>query len=281
MTDFQNPLPSVGIGLRSKYLEYFLVDIPQIPLGWLEVHPENYIHHYPNRKKLQRISERYPISFHCVTLSLGSETLPSKEHLDQLKQLISEINPILLSDHLSWNTFRGYGYNDLYPILMNDSSLKRISTHIQLIQDFFGRQLLIENPSTYVEFKDQGFSEAEFLNALCRNTGCGILLDINNLYLQSVNHGWEIDAYFNALDWSHVKEFHLAGHIQSPEGRFLIDTHNQPVCDAVWVLYQRAIRHQPNSKTLIEWDEDLPDISLVLKEAEQAMKIKEAAWLTI
>lgn len=277
MTEFQNPLPSVGIGLRSKYLEYFLVDIPQIPLGWLEVHPENYIHHYPNRKKLKHISERYPISFHCVTLSLGAEELPSKDHLDHLRKLMNEINPIMISDHLSWNTFRGYGYNDLYPVLMNDASLNRMSMHIQLIQEFFWRQLLIENPSTYVEFKHHTYSEPEFLNALSCKTGCGILLDVNNLYVQSVNHGWDIDMYFNTLDWANVQEFHLAGHIQSPEGCFLIDTHNQPVCKNVWDMYQEAITRQPNAKTLIEWDEDLPDIQVLFQQAEQAIKIREAA----
>jgi uncharacterized protein (UPF0276 family) len=271
----------VGIGLRSKYLEYFLVDIPQIPLGWLEVHPENYLHHFPNRKKLQQISERYPISFHCVTLSLGAEELPSKEHLDQLKRLMDEINPIMVSDHLSWNTFRGYGYNDLYPVMMTDASLKRIALHVQLLQEFFGRQLLVENPSTYVEFKHATYLEAEFLNALSQTTGCGIVLDINNLYVQSVNHGWDIDEYFKILDWSRVKEFHLAGHIHSPEGHFLIDTHNQPVCDDVWALYQRAIQHQPRAKTLIEWDEDLPDIQVLFQQAQQAISVREAECLTI
>jgi uncharacterized protein (UPF0276 family) len=246
-----------------------------------QVHPENYIHHYPNRKKLQQISERYPISFHCVTLSLGAEELPSKEHLDHLKKLMNEINPIMISDHLSWNTFRGYGYNDLYPVLMNDASLKRMSMHIQLIQEFFGRQLLIENPSTYVEFKHHTYSEPEFLNALCQKAGCGILLDVNNLYVQSVNHGWDIDMYFNTLDWANVQEFHLAGHIQSPEGCFLIDTHNQPVCKDVWGMYQEAIARQPRAKTLIEWDEDLPDIQVLFQQAEQAIKIREAACLMI
>lgn len=141
--------------------------------------------------------------------------------------------------------------------------------------------MLIENPSTYLAFKHDTYSEAEFLNVLSRNTGCGVLLDINNLYVQSVNHGWDLNAYFNALNWSAVKEFHLAGHLKSSEGEFLIDTHNRPICSDVWALYQQAIVCQPNAKTLIEWDEDLPDIQVLLHQAEQALKARETACLMI
>lgn len=281
MTDFQNPRPSVGIGLRSKYLEYFLVNIPQIPIGWLEVHPENYFHHSPNRRKLQKISERFPISFHCVSLSLGSAELPSLEHLNAIKTLMDEINPFMMSDHLSWNTMNGYGYNDLYPLPMTDSSLNRMRMHINILQEFFQRPLLIENPSTYLSFKDTTYSEPEFLNALTQATGCGILLDVNNLYVQSVNHGWDAQSYLNNLDWRYVKEIHLAGHVKASNGDFLIDTHNQPVCPSVWELYQAAIRRQPKSYSLIEWDEDLPEIDVLLDQARQATLYMEQAWETI
>lgn len=281
MTDFQNPRPSVGIGLRSKYLEYFLVNIPQIPIGWLEVHPENYIHHYPNRKKLQKISEKFPISFHCVSLSLGSEEVPSLEHLDAIKQLMDEIQPFMVSDHLSWNTLHGYGYNDLYPMPMTEVSLHRMAMHINILQEFFQRQLLIENPSTYVSFKGNTYAEPEFLNALVKRTGCGILLDVNNLYVQSVNHGWDVQTYLKELDWGSVKEIHLAGHVKAMDGDFLIDTHSRPVCPSVWEVYQTAIRNQPNAYTLIEWDDDLPEIDVLLDQAKQASVYMEQACVMI
>lgn len=281
MTDFQNPRSSVGIGLRSKYLEYFLVNIPQIAIGWLEVHPENYLHHYPNRKKLQTISERYPISFHCISLSLGSAELPSREHLESLKQLMIEINPFIVSDHLSWNTLNGHGYNDLYPLQLTQDSLNRTAMHVDLLQEFFQRQLIIENPSTYLTFKRNTYSEPEFLNELSKKTGCGILLDVNNLYVQSVNHGWDAHAYLSELNMDAVKEIHLAGHIKAPDGDFLIDTHNQPVGTEVWELYKIAIQCQSNAHTLIEWDEDLPDISILFDQACQAAVYMERACMTI
>lgn len=281
MTESQNPRSSVGIGLRSTYLEYFLVNIPQIAIGWLEVHPENYIHHYPNRKKLHTISEQYPISFHCVSLSLGSAELPSREHLELMKQLMNEINPFRMSDHLSWNTLNGHGYNDLYPLQLTETSLQRVAQHINILQDFFQRQLLIENPSTYLTFKHNAYSEPDFLNALVEKTGCGILLDVNNLYVQAVNHGWNADAYLRKLNWNAVNEIHVAGHTKASDGNFLIDTHNQPVCQSVWELYMVAIRNQPNAYTLIEWDEDLPDISVMLDQARQAILYMEQACMTI
>jgi uncharacterized protein (UPF0276 family) len=281
MTDFQNPRSSVGIGLRSKYLEYFLVNIPQIDSGWLEVHPENYLHHYPNRKKLQKISERYPISFHCISLSLGSESLPCREHLQSMKKLMDEINPFAVSDHLSWNTLKGHGYNDLYPLELTDTSLQRVVQHINILQDFFQRPLLIENPSTYLSFKGDTYSESEFLNALVKKTGCGLLLDVNNLYVQSVNHGWNTHAYLAELNMDAVKEIHLAGHVKASDGNFLIDTHNQPVCQEVWELYKVAILNQPPAYTLIEWDEDLPEIDVILNQARQAALYMEQACMTI
>ncbi len=275
MTEFQNPRSSVGIGLRSKYLEYFLVNIPQIAIGWLEVHPENYLYHYPNRKKLQKISERYPISFHCISLSIGSESLPSREHLQSMKNLMNEVDPFVISDHLSWNTLKGHGYNDLYPLQLTDSSLQRVARHIDILQDFFQRQLLVENPSTYLTFKGDLYSEPEFLNTLVEKTGCGILLDVNNLYVQSVNHGWSTSDYLNDLNWNAVNEIHLAGHVKLSDGNFLIDTHNQPVCQEVWNLYKGAIQQQPKAYTLIEWDEDLPDISVLLDQAQKATLYRE------
>jgi uncharacterized protein (UPF0276 family) len=270
MTDFQIPRSSGGIGLRSKYLEYFLVDVPQTSVGWLEVHPENYLYHYPNRRKLLQISENYPISFHCVSLSLGSIELPSHDFLLLLKRLIHDIQPFIVSDHLSWSTLGHHGYNDLYPMPLTEESLDQMVLNIRVLQDFFDRQLLIENPSTYLTFNENTFNEPEFLNALVTATGCGILLDVNNLYVQSVNHGWKVDEYFHQLNWSAVREFHVAGHVVSKDGSFLIDTHSRPVSDAVWSIYQKAMEYQPEAFTLIEWDSDLPEIDVLLNQLEIA-----------
>lgn len=275
MKERQHPQPSVGIGLRSKYFEYFLADIPQIPIGWLEVHPENYLYHYPNRKVLWKIAEKFPISFHCVSLSLGSSELPSKEHLENLKQLMNEVNPFMVSDHLSWNILDGFGYNDLYPLPLTHNSLNQITQNVNRMQNFFDRQLLIENPSTYLKFQTDEYSENEFLNLLVKSTGCGILLDVNNLYIQSVNHGWNILEYLNNLSWQAVKEVHLAGHIVSETGDFLVDTHNQPVCQDVWDVYRLAINKKNDVLTLIEWDDNLPKIDELFVEAKRALLYSE------
>ncbi|MCP5322416.1 MAG: DUF692 domain-containing protein [Candidatus Paracaedibacteraceae bacterium] len=278
MTNFQVLQPSVGVGLRSQYFEYFLADIPKIPIGWLEVHPENYLDHYPNREKLKKISEKFPISFHCVSLSLGASELPAIDHLQRLKDLMQEISPFIISEHLSWNTLDGFGYNDLYPMPLTDESLKQMAQNINFIQDFFDRQIYVENPSTYLTFQNDMYPEYEFLNQLSKATGCGVLLDLNNLYVQSVNHGWNTAEYMENLNWESVKEFHLAGHIRALEGDFLIDTHNRPVCHDVWDLYKNAARYQPNALTLIEWDEDLPDIHILLDQAVKAEKYRELAY---
>jgi uncharacterized protein (UPF0276 family) len=163
---------------------------------------------------------------------------------------------------------------------MTESSLNRMAMHITILQEFFQRQVLIENPSTYLSFKGNTYSESEFLNALTKATGCGILLDVNNLYVQSVNHGWDASAYFHDLDWRSVKEIHLAGHIKALDGDFVIDTHNQPVCPSVWDLYQDAIRKQPKVYSLVEWDEDLPEIDVLLDQARQASVYMEHSCMT-
>ncbi len=279
LSNFQNPQASVGVGLRSKYFEYFLTDIPQIPIRWLEVHPENYVYHYPNRKKLQQISEKFPISFHCISLSLGSPELPDKEYLDQLKKLMKDIPPILFSDHLSWSNFNGRGYNDLLPLPMTESSLQHVAMHVRIIQEFFDRQILIENPSTYVTFKNDSLEEYEFLNRLAEMTGCGILLDVNNLYVQSINHGVNIPNYLRNLNWNSVQEIHLAGYTKTEGSDFLVDTHSKTVSKSVWKVYCQALYYKRDVHSLIEWDADLPEINVLLGEAEKAAACYEALYV--
>lgn len=275
---FQLPQPSVGVGLRSKHFEYFLADIPQIFDGWLEVHPENYIHNFSNRRKLLKISEKYPISFHCVTLSLGSD-LPPTEYLNELKMLHDEIKPFAISDHLSWTAFEQYSYNDLFPLPLTAEALSVVAQNLNTVQEVFGRTFLIENPSSYLSFDQSEYSEPDFLNSLAKETGCGILLDINNIYVQSVNHSFDAFEYIDALNLTAVKEVHLAGHTISDDKTFLIDTHNKPVPKPVWELFSYFCSKVGSESfcTLIEWDSDLPEIDILLSEVNTASQyIREA-----
>lgn len=269
--EFQLPQPSVGVGLRSKHFEYFLTDVPQTFDGWLEVHPENYLYNFQYRNKLLKLAETYPISFHCVTLSLGSE-LPPAKHIHELKLLHDEVRPFAISDHLSWSAFGKHTYNDLFPLPLTKEALGVVVENINTVQRVFGRRFLIENPSTYLAFEQSGYVEPEFLNALVNETGCGVLLDINNVYVQSVNHSFNAFEYIDALDLSSVKEVHLAGHTRSDDNNFLIDTHNKPVTNAVWELFRYFCRKVGSESfcTLIEWDSDLPEINVLLNEANTA-----------
>lgn len=269
--NFQVPRSSVGVGLRSKHFEYFLTDVPQTFNGWLEVHPENYLYNYPKRKKLLKVSETYPIAFHFVSLSLGS-SLPTDAYLQDLKELMGAVDPFMLSDHLSWSALNGYTYNDLFPVPMTNETFKHMLVNVEKVQGIFGRQFLIENPSAYITFQNNDYTEPQFLNDLAKQSGCGLLLDVNNVYVQSVNHGWDAYGYIDELNLNCVQEVHLAGHVFSDDKTFLIDTHSKPVAKPVWDLFEYVCKkmHFQPFYTLIEWDNDLPAIDVLLQEARIA-----------
>ncbi len=267
----------VGIGLRYPYYQEILDTRPAI--GWLEVHPENYFGGGMHRRFLREISTHYPISLHAVGLSLGSAHPVSEDHLRQIKELIEICQPFAVSDHASWSASGNAHMNDLLPLPYTDETLAALCRNIERTQEFLGRTILVENPSTYIAFKDNAMSEAEFMNEAARRTGCGLLLDINNIYVQSRNHGLEPFAYIDAIDAGKVGEMHLAGHTERPAGEsvIVVDTHNCPVRDAVWDLYEHAARRFGRVPTLIEWDQDFPALEVLLMEAAKARRILGAA----
>jgi len=262
---------SSGIGLRSQHYRDVLETQPTV--GWFEVHSENFFGkggaplHY-----LGKIRDDYPISLHGVGMSLGSVDALDGQHLAQLKGLIARIEPGLVSEHLSWGSFGGDYLNDLAPLPYTEETLLHVADRINQVQDFLGRQILIENPSSYLEYEHSTYLEHEFLNELSRRTGCGILLDVNNVYVSCQNHGWDEQEYLQGIAAERVAEIHLAGHsVNRVAGRdILIDTHNQPVCDEVWALYETALQVVGEKPTVIEWDTDVPALSLLIAEAQQA-----------
>jgi len=268
-----------GIGLRSQHHPDALVN--KVRTGWLEVHSENYFGQggIPLRD-LEAIRADYPISLHGVGMSLGSVDELDRQHLRQLQNLIQRIEPGLVSEHLSWSSFGGRYLNDLLPMPYTDETLKHLAARISQVQDYLGRQLLIENPSSYLEYGFSSYSESGFLNELAQRSGCGILLDVNNVYVSCINHGWNALDYLYEIAADKIGEIHLAGHTVKKVGEqsILIDTHNAPVSDAVWQLYQAAIRHLGSRPTLIEWDVDLPVWEVLVAEAATADTYLEQAY---
>ena len=264
------PKSPVGIGLRSDHYEDLLDQRPDI--GWIEVHPENYFCGGLHRHYLSRARELYPLSFHGVGLSLGSDQPVSEEHLSSLKELIDIYEPFQVSDHASWSASGNAHLNDLLPLPYTRETIRRLADNVNRTQDYLGRAILVENPSTYVSFQIDEMSEAEFMNEIADHTGCGILLDINNIYVQAHNHDFDAWEYINTIKPDYVGEMHLAGHIEREfnGGTLCIDTHNQPVKGDVWDLYDHAIHTIGPVNTLIEWDSDLPTLDVLVEEAGKA-----------
>ncbi|CEG58310.1 MNIO family bufferin maturase [Legionella fallonii] len=268
----------IGIGLRSPH--YYQVMEEQPKIDWLEVHPENFMAKGgPLLDILFSIRNNYPLSFHAVGLSLGSTQRVNKNHLKRIKKLINRFEPILVSDHLSWSNVGNIYLPDLLPIPYNDESLVLISNHIDETQNYLQRTMLIENPSSYLEYSTSTYSEAEFLVELIKRTDAKILLDINNIYVSCFNHGWDPFDYIQTIPYGSVQEIHLAGHsvhVQDEHNQLLLDTHNNYVCQEVWELYQYAIRHIGHVPTLIEWDTDIPDLEVLLNEARKSVNYIDA-----
>ena len=256
-----------GIGLRSPHYRQMLEELPDI--GWLEVHSENYFCAGGQPLYfLERLRNDYPVSLHGVGLSLGSTDALSRDHLEQLARLIDRVDPALVSEHLSWSSVGGRFYNDLLPLPYTEEALALVCRHIDQAQDVLGRQLLVENISSYLQFAESTVPEWEFVAEVAHRTGCGILLDVNNIYVSSVNHGFDAVRYLRGIPVAHVREIHLAGHDHN--GRCLIDTHGTPVAAPVWALYRAAAARFGRVPTLIEWDSDLPPLATLLGEAATA-----------
>jgi len=271
------PIPAcAGIGLRAVHFQDVLATRPM--LGWLEVHPENYFGaggkplHY-----LEQIRALYPLSLHGVGLSMGSTDPLNSAHLDKLKELIRRFEPALISEHVSWGSVGGRYHNDLLPLPYTEEALDHMVQRVSQVQDYLGRQILIENVSSYLQYTVSAIPEWEFVAELAKRAGCGLLLDVNNIYVNACNHGFEAEIFLAAVPRDLVQEIHLAGFTVNNlgDGEILIDTHSRPVCTAVWALYRQAVQRFGATPTLIEWDADLPPLETLLDEARRADAILE------
>lgn len=278
-THIDGPIPAqAGIGLRSHHFREILKAPPSV--AWMETHPENYFGDggAPLRI-LERIRTRYPLSFHGVGLSLGSTDPIDHAHLRKLKALIDRFEPAFVSEHLSWSSVGGRFFNDLLPLPYTTESLDHLCARIDEVQTALKRPMLIENITRYLTWRDSPIPEGAFMVEAVKRTGCGILLDLNNVYVNAVNFHLDPLEFLTTLPIEAVQEIHLAGFDRF--GRMLIDTHGQPVYPEVWSLYEWAIHHFGPRPTLIEWDTNLPPLSVLVGQATQADAILGACHVTI
>ncbi|MDR7273213.1 uncharacterized protein (UPF0276 family) [Pelomonas saccharophila] len=260
------------MGLRFQHQQAVLDDKP--PVAWLEVHAENYMGHSAATQVLEALRADYPISLHGVGLSLGSVGPIDKQHLKRLKALVQRIQPCLVSEHLSWNRIGEYHLPDLLPLPMTDEALAVVCANVERVQHELGRRIIVENPSSYFGYTNSTMSEPEFMSAMVRRTSCGILCDINNIYLSAQNHGWSANEYLAGLPANAVQEYHLAGHAAAQTGRatWLVDDHGSPVPAQVWALFREALRTIGPRPTLIERDNNIPELAELLAEVEVAQE---------
>ena len=267
--------PTAGLGLKSQhYADALACEAAGL---WFEVHPENYMSAGgPRLEALDAIRERRPLSLHGVGLSLAADADPDREHLAALKRLADRFEPFVVSEHLAWSTHRGAHQPDLLPFPRTHAALARIAGNIGRMQDALGRRVLIENPSLYLPLTGHDLPEVDFLKALVETTGCGLLVDVNNVFVSASNLGYGAEAYLDALPAEAVGEIHLAGHgldEGGPDGEgsgLLIDTHGAPVAEPVWALYRRLIDRIGPRPTLIERDDDIPDFATLMAERDRA-----------
>ena len=267
------PIPncSAGIGLRSPHVSEIAATRPAV--AFLEVHAENYMAETLALDRLLELRRDYPVSLHGVALSLGSAEELDRCHLDRFKALIERVEPTLVSEHLAWCAIGGAYLNGLLPLPYTEESLDLFSRHVAEAQDGLGRQVLIENPSSYLRYRHSPIPEAEFLTEVVRRTGCGILCDVNNVYVSAWNFGFDPIAYLEELPTEAIGEIHLAGHHAAEDVRILIDDHGSRVGDPVWELHAAALRHFGPVPTLIEWDTNLPALEVLLDEAHHAAEL--------
>jgi uncharacterized protein (UPF0276 family) len=261
---------AAGVGLRTPHVRQVLAERPPVP--WFEVHSENYFADGgPALAALERIRADYPLSLHGVGMSLGSTDPLDRAHIAKLARLIARVEPALVSEHLCWSGVGGRHLNDLLPLPYTDEALAHVAARVTELQETLGRTLLVENVSSYVGFAEATIPEWEFVAAVARRTGCKLLLDVNNIHVNAVNHGFDPDAYLAAIPRDAVAEIHLAGF--DATGPCLIDTHGARVAPAVWALYERAIARFGPRPTLIEWDLDIPAFAVLQGEAAIAQSI--------
>jgi uncharacterized protein (UPF0276 family) len=264
----------LGLGLRTVHFPYILEHHP--PVDWFEVITENFMDSRGRpRYILEQIAERYPIVMHGVSLSIGSTDPLDFEYLGKLKRLANAVSARWVSDHLCWTGVAGLNAHDLLPIPLNEETLKHVNDRVRTVQEFLERPLVLENPSTYVTFADSTMSEWEFINRMADETDCGLLLDVNNVYVSSVNHDFDPAEYLRSVPHHRVAQFHLAGHTNCRT--HLIDTHDNHVTNLVWELYRLAHQLTGGASTLLEWDAKIPPFPVVHAEVLKARHYMSAA----
>lgn len=267
--------PRAGVGLKPEHYREVVETRPDI--GFFEVHAENYMGAGgPPHRYLTAIREHYPLSLHGVGLSVGADRPLDRDHLLRLKALITRYEPELFSEHLAWSSHDTGFLDDLLPLPYNGETLARVCEHIDETQETLGRQMLLENPATYLAFAESTLSEVDFITEVARRTGCGLLLDVNNVHVSSTNLQRNADAYLDAYPLASVQEIHLAGHAREADeaGRpLLVDTHDRRVERVVWALYAGVVRRIGPMATLIEWDADIPEWTRLAAEAERAQAV--------
>jgi uncharacterized protein (UPF0276 family) len=265
-----------GAGLKPEHQRHVLEARPDV--GWFEVHAENYMgaggppHHF-----LERVRALYPLSVHGVGLSIGSANGMAPGHLGRLKSVVDRYQPFVVSEHLAWSMHDGTFLNDLLPLPYTEATLSLVACHVDEAQMVLGRRILIENPSTYLRFDGEEMPETEFLRALARRSGCGLLLDINNVVVSAANHGFDPRAYLERFPHEHVGEIHLAGHavLESDGDALFVDTHDRTISPEVWSLFRDVIARRGGRPTLIEWDSDVPawpDLEAEVRQAESVLR---------
>ena len=271
----KSPIPvSAGIGLKFEHIHEIIEQQPT--LNWVEVHAENFMSDGgPSIRALEIIRENYPVSVHGVGLSIGSADSLDKLHLDRLKKLVQRFEPGLVSEHLAWSHFEGHFLNDLLPLPYNTETLQTVIQHVNQVQDVLNRQILIENPSLYLTYNECEMSEPEFLKEIADRTGCGLLLDVNNVYVSASNLNFDPQTYFKDFALNKVQEIHLAGHHERLIGGQIlrIDDHGSRVCQNVWDLYSDIIGRVRPVPTLIEWDTNVPTLKTLQIEASIADQV--------
>ncbi|MFA3916094.1 MNIO family bufferin maturase [Ruegeria hyattellae] len=268
-----NRLPfAAGVGYKPQHFAQILNDAA--PVGWLEIHAENYMGDGGRPlAQLRHLSEQFPISVHGVGLSIGGEEPLDADHLARLKHLVGWLNPASFSEHLAWSTHDSHFLNDLLPLPYTDTTLARICTHIDQVQEVLGRPMLLENPSSYLAFAESNWSEPDFLREVARRTGCGLLLDVNNVFVSATNLDFSPQGYIDAYPLEKVGEIHLGGHDEDEDDHghpLLIDSHGCEVVDPVWALLDYVLERSGPKPVLVEWDTDVPDWPVLQAEAARA-----------
>ncbi|WP_373089406.1 DUF692 domain-containing protein [Sneathiella sp.] len=276
MAQHLSQIQGVGVGFKAEHFADILQSLPDV--GFFEVHAENFMGDGgPPHARLRRLREDYALSVHGVGLSIGGADALDDDHLKRLKAVVQRYQPALVSEHLAWASHQDHYYNDLLALPYTSETLANVTAHVDHVQSMLGRTILLENPSTYLRFDASTWHEADFLAEIIQRTGCGLLLDINNIYVTSVNHGLDAKDYVDRLPLPRVGEIHLAGHADAVDGDgtpFLIDAHDRAVADEVLALYQWILPKIDMQPTLLEWDNDVPDWPVLLAEAQRIEAIR-------